>query len=85
MTGVPLPLPALGEWQAQLRGRMRIHGVERELTWPLQVTRGNREVRATDTTTFRFGDHGMAVPANRLILSVVDEIRLEIDVVATDE
>lgn len=85
VTGIPLPLPASGEWQAQVRGTMRIHGVERELTWPLHVTRGNVEVRATGATTFRFGDQGMAVPADRLILSVVDEVRLEIDVVAKQE
>ena len=34
--------------------------------------------------SFRFGDYGMAVPANRLILSVVDDVRLEIDLVAKD-
>jgi len=82
VTGVPLPLPATGEWQAELRGVMRIHGVDREVRWPLLVTRGGGELLAKGATTFRFGDHGMAVPANRMILSVVDEIRLEVDVVA---
>jgi polyisoprenoid-binding protein YceI len=85
ITGVLLPLPASGEWNAELRGTMWIHGVERELTWPLRVTRSVAEVRAAGMTTFRFGDYGMAVPANRLVLSVVDEVRLEIDVVAKQE
>lgn len=84
-TGVPVPLPATGEWTAQLRGTMRIHGVDRELTWPLVVTRTAGEVRAKGSTTFAFGDYGMAVPANRLVLSVVDEVRLEVDVVAKEE
>jgi polyisoprenoid-binding protein YceI len=81
---VPLPLPSEGAWTARIDGLMRIHGVERPLSWELRTTRSAGEVRVQGATTFRFGDYGMAVPANRLILSVVDEIRLEIDLVARD-
>ena len=84
VSGVPLPLPPSGEWNAKVDGTMRIHGTEKPLTWDLVVTRTPGEVRARGTTVFRFGDYGMAVPANRLILSVVDEVRLEIDVMAHD-
>jgi polyisoprenoid-binding protein YceI len=83
-TGLPLPLPSTGEWQARLKGTMNIHGVDRELTWQLLVTRRAGEVRVKGTTAFTFGDYGMAVPANRMILSVVDDIRLEVDMVATE-
>jgi len=82
--GVPLPLAAQGEWAATLEGTMKIHGVERVLSWPVQVTRSAGEVRVRGATAFKFGDYGMAVPANRLILSVVDDVRLEIDLVARD-
>ena len=85
IAGIPLPLPGTGEWQADLRGTMRIHGVEREMTWPLTVARSADEVRARGRTTFRFGDYGMAVPANRMILSVVDDVRLEVDIVVRQE
>lgn len=85
VTGVPLPLPLTGEWAAKLESTMRVHGVDRDVTWELRVSRSASEVRAAGATLFRFGDHGMAVPANRLILSVVDEIRLAVDVVATIE
>ena len=85
VTGVPLPLPASGEWSATIEGTMKIHGVERPLAWPVQATRSSAEVRVRGTTAFKFGDYGMAVPANRLILSVVDEVRLEIDVVARED
>jgi polyisoprenoid-binding protein YceI len=84
LADLPLPVPPDGEWSARLEGTMKIHGVERPLTWELQVTRLAGEVRARGSTSFRFGDYGMAVPANRLILSVVDLVRLEIDVVARD-
>jgi len=81
---LPLPLAAQGAWAATLEGTMKIHGVERTLAWPVQVTRSAGEVRVRGTTAFKFGDYGMAVPANRLILSVVDDVRLEIDLVARD-
>lgn len=64
---------------------MRMHGVDREMTWPLATTRSGAEVRAQGATIFRFGDHGMAVPANRMVFSVADEIRLEVDITARAE
>jgi polyisoprenoid-binding protein YceI len=84
VNGMPMPIAAQGEWAATLEGTMRIHGVERRLAWPVQVTRSSGEVRVRGATAFRFGDYGMAVPANRLILSVVDDVRLEIDLVASE-
>ena len=84
VSGLPMPIAAQGEWSATLEGAMKIHGVERRLVWPVQVTRSSGEVRVRGATSFRFGDHGMAVPANRLILSVVDDVRLEIDLVAKE-
>jgi polyisoprenoid-binding protein YceI len=84
VNGIPMPIAPQGEWAATLEGTMKIHGVERRLSWPVQVTRSSGEVRVRGTTAFRFGDYGMTVPANRLILSVVDDVRLEIDIVARD-
>jgi polyisoprenoid-binding protein YceI len=84
VSGVPMPIAAQGEWAATLEGTMKIHGVERQVTWPVQVTRSGNEVRVLGVTAFHFGDYGMAVPANRLILSVVDDVRLEIDLVARE-
>ena len=48
------------------------------------MTRSAGEVRVRGANAFKFGDYGMAVPANRLILSVVDDVRLEIDLVARE-
>ena len=84
VSGMPMPIAAQGEWAATLEGTMKIHGVERQVTWPVQVTRSGNEVRVLGATAFKFGDYGMAVPANRLILSVVDDVRLEIDLVARE-
>ena len=84
VSGVPMPIATQGEWSGTLEGTMKIHGVERRLEWPVQVTRSSGEVRVRGATAFHFGDYGMAVPANRLILSVVDDVRLEIDLVARE-
>jgi polyisoprenoid-binding protein YceI len=84
VSGLPMPIAAQGEWAATLEGTMKIHGVDRQVTWPVQVTRSGNEVRVVGATAFKFGDYGMAVPANRLILSVVDDVRLEIDLVARE-
>jgi polyisoprenoid-binding protein YceI len=84
VSGVPMPIAAQGDWAATLEGTMKIHGVERQVTWPVQVTRSGNEVHVLGATAFHFGDYGMAVPANRLILSVIDDVRLEIDLVARE-
>jgi polyisoprenoid-binding protein YceI len=84
VSGMPMPIAAQGEWAATLEGTMKIHGVEHQVAWPVQVTRSGNEVRVLGATAFHFGDYGMAVPANRLILSVVDDVRLEIDLVARE-
>ena len=85
VTGVPLPIPSAGDWNATLEGTLKIHGVERPISWPVQVARSPGETRVRGAIAFKFGDYGMAVPANRLILSVVDDVRLEIDVVARED
>jgi polyisoprenoid-binding protein YceI len=84
VSGVPMPIAEQGVWAATLEGTMKIHGIERPLSWPVQVTRSSGEVRVQGATAFKFGDYGMAVPANRLILSVVDDVKLEIDLLARD-
>lgn len=85
VTGVPLPLPASGTWNAKLEGTMKIKTTTKPVTWDLVVTRDSSKTTASGGIVFQFGDYGMAVPANRLILSVKDEVRLQVDLVLTDK
>ena len=85
VTGVPLPLPASGTWNAKLEGTMKIKTTTKPVTWELVVTRDTSRTTASGGIVFKFGDYGMAVPANRLILSVKDEVRLQVDLVLTDK
>ncbi|MGH2353911.1 MAG: YceI family protein [Chloroflexota bacterium] len=82
-TGLPSPLPASGEHTFQLTGLMTIHGVQKEITWDVTATREGNRLAGTATTSFKFGDFGMTPPRVPVVLSVTDEIRLEVDLVAT--
>ena len=84
VSGVPLPVPPSGSWTAKIDGTMKIKTTERPVTWEVTITRDPAKVASTGTIVFKFGDYGMDVPANRLVLSVKDEVRLQVDLVATE-
>jgi polyisoprenoid-binding protein YceI len=66
-------------------GLMKIHGVEKELTFDVTAKRGGGTLTATaKTAAFTFGDFGMQQPRVAVVLSVKDEIRLEVEVAATE-
>ncbi len=84
--GLPLPLPASGEWTFQVVGRMTIKGVEKEVTWDVKAKRDGTGVTASakNTPAWKFADFGMQVPRVASVLSIVDEIRLELELVARE-
>ena len=81
--GLPVPIPADGEHAFQLVGPTTIHGVRKDLTWDVAAKREANQLTGTATTSFKFGDFGMRPPQAAVVLSVVDEIRLEVLLVAT--
>lgn len=82
-TGLPNPLPATGEYAFTLTGLMTVHGVQREIAWQTTAARQGDRLTGHATATVAFGDFGMSPPQVPVVLSVVDEIRLELDLVAT--
>lgn len=82
-TGLPAPLPLTGEWRVTLIGDLTLHGVTKELSWEGTVKRSGADVTGTATTKFTFGQFGMERPVVGSVLSIVDEIRLEVDFVGT--
>jgi polyisoprenoid-binding protein YceI len=81
-TGLPNPLPDSGEYTFQLVGQTTIHGVQRETTWDVTAKRDGTALTGSATTSFQFGDFGMQRPQAPVVLSIVDEIRLEVQLVA---
>jgi polyisoprenoid-binding protein YceI len=86
VTGLTLPVPASGAFTFTLSGKLTIHGIEKDVTFDVKATRTGADLTATATLnpTIKFGDFGMPLPAAPgRVLSVVDEIKLVIDLVAT--
>ncbi|HEX6061962.1 MAG TPA: YceI family protein [Candidatus Limnocylindria bacterium] len=85
-TGLVLPLAANGHVTFTLTGKLTIHGTTKDVTFSVDAMRsaGNLTATATLAPTVKFGDFGMQPPAAPgRVLSVVDEIKLTIDLVAT--
>ncbi len=77
--GLPWPLPSEGQATLQLVGDMTLHGVTSPLTWEATAQFSNSTVTGQATTRFQFGQFQMDLPRAFLVVSVEDDIRLEVD------
>lgn len=85
-TGLTLPMPASGEFTFKLTGQMTIKGKTKEVTFDVQAKRTGNELTATATAApaWKFADFGMTAPSVPFrVVSIVDEIRVVVDLVAT--
>lgn len=85
-SGLTLPMPASGEFTFKLTGQITIHGKTKEVTFDVVAKRNGNDLTATATATptWKFGDFGMSAPSVPFrVVSVVDEIRVVVDLVAT--
>jgi polyisoprenoid-binding protein YceI len=85
-SGLTLPMPASGEFTFKLTGQITLHGKTKEVTFDMTASRNGNELTATATAapTWKFADFGMTAPAVPFrVVSIVDEIRLGVDLVAT--
>ena len=84
--GLTLPLPASGTFTFTMAGKMTIHGTTKEVTFDVTAKRdgSNLTATATNNPTWKFADFGMRAPSVPFrVVSVVDEIRLSVDIAAT--
>jgi len=85
-TGLTLPMPASGEFTFKLTGQMTIKGKTKEVTFDVQAKRAGNELTATATAAnaWKFSDFGMTAPSVAFrVVSIVDELRVVVDLVAT--
>jgi polyisoprenoid-binding protein YceI len=85
-SGLTLPMPASGEFTFKLTGQMTIHGKTKEVTFDVVAKRSGNDLTATATAapTWKFSDFGMSAPSVPFrVVSVVDEIHVVVDLVAT--
>ena len=85
-SGLTLPLTASGTFTFTLTGNMTIKGKTKEVTCDVTAKRDGSDLTATAAAnpSWKFGDFGMTAPSVPFrVLSVTDEIRVSIDIVAT--
>ena len=85
-SGLTLPMPTSGEFTFKLTGPLTLHGKTKEVTFDVSAKRNGNELTATATAapSWKFADFGMSAPSVPFkVVSVVDEIRVVVDLVAT--
>ena len=86
ISGADLPLAQSGEMKFTLSGTMTVHGRSKDVTFAVTARREGSKLTATAVAqpAFKFGDFGMTAPRVASVLSIEDEIRVEIALVAVE-
>jgi polyisoprenoid-binding protein YceI len=86
LSGATLPLPLSGELKFTLFGTMTLHGKSKDATFSVTARREGSKLTATAVAepSFTFADFGMTQPRVASVLSIEDEIRVEISLVAVE-
>ena len=81
ISGLQWPLPSTGEASFSITGDVTIRDVTKEVTWEITAQFSDDRITGTATTDFTFDEFDLAVPSVVVVLSVENNIRLEIDLV----
>lgn len=77
--GLPATLPASGPLSFTLMGRMTMHGTTAPTTWEVSAVANGGAFTGRATTHVKFGDFNMTQPRVMMVLSIVDDLKLEYD------
>jgi len=80
--GLPFPLPTSGQAAFQIVGDMTVHGVTKSITWDVTAEFTPEQVKGLAKTAVTFADFGMTKPRVAVVLSIEDNLRLEIEFTA---
>lgn len=78
LRGLPWPLPSSGAMSFELVGDLTVRGVTRSTTWQVSAEPVEAGVLGTAATKFTFDDFALVKPRVAVVLSVEDEIQLEL-------
>ena len=78
-TGLEHPIPTSGKGTFQLEGDLTLHGRTQPTVWEVTAEFGPETITGLATTAFTFDTFGIAVPQVARVLSVDDDIRLELE------
>jgi polyisoprenoid-binding protein YceI len=78
LKGAPNPLLNSGSFRFEMAGDLTVHGVTRPTVWQVTAEAKNGGFTGTATTQVTFEDFGMTPPRVAVVLSVEDDIRLEL-------
>jgi polyisoprenoid-binding protein YceI len=81
--GLPTPLPTSGEATFKLVGDLTVHGVTRPTTWDVTTRFAESQVEGSASTRVKMTDFNMEPPRVGPVLSLEDELTLELDFRAT--
>ena len=76
---LPFPLPESGSASFSLEADLTLHGHTRPTMWEVSAEFGPGTVTGTATTSFQFDTFEIPIPQVARVLSVEDNIRLELD------
>ena len=79
-SGLPSPLPQSGSVTFKLAGDLTVRNVTQPITWDVTAQVQGNQVTAQAATAFKFEDFSLTQPRVARVLSIEDNIKLELDV-----
>jgi protocatechuate 3,4-dioxygenase beta subunit/polyisoprenoid-binding protein YceI len=79
VSGLANPLPTSGPVQFEITGDLTIRDVTKPVTWTVTGNADGDRASGTAATSFTFADFNLPQPRVPVVLSVVDNITLEVD------
>lgn len=83
--GLPWPLPTSGGADFELLGDLTVHGVTKPTTWSVQAQLVDRQASGVARTRVKMTDFGMTPPRAGPVLSIEDDLTLELEFKANRE
>lgn len=77
--GLTLPIPTTGDVKFQLIGDLTIRNVTKSVTWEVDGKINGGEGTGTAKTNFNFAYFNLTQPRVPMVLSIVDDIKLEVE------